>query len=152
MSTNKDKKKTKFVYQPEYPGGPKEMTKFLYENLRYPALAAASNIEGTVLVEFDIDYLGKVVATRVIQGLGHGCDEEAARLVRLLRFDVPKNREFKVLFHQKARIKFVKPKAVMPSTAPAAPVNMQIQYQFVPNTDTQAESVPGLVYHYTITI
>lgn len=106
---DKDKKKTRFVYQPEYPGGPKEFTKFLYSNLRYPKEALTSKIEGVVYMEYDIDNKGTVVATRVLKGLGYGCDEEAARVVKMLRFTVAKNRGIHVLFHQKVRIKFKLP-------------------------------------------
>lgn len=151
MSIHKDKKKTKFVNHPEYPGGPKQLTQFLYSNLQYPALAEAAGVEGTVLVEYDIDYQGKVVATRVIQGLGHGCDEEACRVVRLLRFDVAKNRDFRVLFHQKARIQFVKPKPVQePAPVPAA---MELHYQIVAG-DAPVEPAPPAspTFSYTITL
>ena len=79
----KDKKKPTFVNKPEYPGGPKAMTKFLYEQLRYPKSAFESGTQGTVLVDYDIDYQGIVIETRVRQGLGHGCDEEACIVGRL---------------------------------------------------------------------
>lgn len=151
MSTNKDKKKTKFVNGPEYPGGPKALTKFIYENLRYPDLALASNIEGTVLVEYDIDYQGKVVATRIVQGLGHGCDEEASRVVRLLKFDVGKNRDFRVLFHQKARIQFKKPQVLAtPELPPLPQTGFQYNYQYVEGAVEQAPET--VVYQYTISL
>ena len=126
----KDKKKTKFVYQPEYPGGPKELTKFIYSNLRYPKLAFDANIEGTVYIEYDIDYQGLVVATRVLKGLRHGCDAEAARIVKLLKFDVARNRGIQVLFHQKARVLFKKPKE-KPAPPPAT-AQMQVAYTVTP--------------------
>ena len=61
-------------------------------------------------IEYDIDHQGVVVGSRVLKGLGHGCDEEAARLVKLLKFDVAKNRGIHVLFHQKLRVQFRMPK------------------------------------------
>jgi protein TonB len=144
----KDKKKPQFINQPEYPGGPKEMTKFLYGALRYPAAAFEANIEGSVLVEYGIDYKGNVIETRVLQGIGHGCDEEACRVIKLMKFDVGKNRGVKVLFHRKARIQFKKP-----APQPVAPV-MQIQYTFTetnPTPTPQPESKPAeTTYSYTI--
>jgi TonB family protein len=148
----KDKKKTKFIHQPEYPGGPKELTKFLYEHLRYPQLAVQAGIEGTVFVEYDIDYQGNVTATRVLQGIGHGCDEEACRVIRMFKFDVPKNRGINVLFHQKIRVKFAKPQPV-----PAPQPTTQVTYTIVP-AEKPAESIEvpssgsNMTYSYTITI
>jgi protein TonB len=94
-----EKKPKHFLKQPEYPGGPKAMSKFIYENLRYPKPALEAGKEGVVLVEYDINHEGRVVDTRVLQSIGHGCDEEAERVVRLLKFDVGKNRGVKVVFH-----------------------------------------------------
>jgi TonB family protein len=147
-----DKKKPKFVYQPEYPGGPKALTKFIYEQLRYPKLALEAQVEGTVVVEYDIDYQGKVTDTRVLQSIGHGCDEEACRVLRLLRFDVPRNRGLKVSFHKKANIRFKKPK---PQPAPkASQQSVQITYQITPATTAPPaqteEKQPVITYGYTI--
>ena len=54
---DKEKKKTRFVYQPEYPGGPKEFTKFLYSNLRYPKDALTNKIEGVVYMAVPYTHL-----------------------------------------------------------------------------------------------
>lgn len=149
-------KKTRFVNQPEFPGGPKALTKFIYENLRYPETAFREGVEGTVVVEYDIDHKGAVVDTRILQGLGHGCDEEAARVVRLLKFDVARNRGLRVLFHKKAYIQFKKP-APKPAPQPVAPA-ATVQYQYVvttpaPTPQTPKEekpAPPATTYTYTI--
>lgn len=144
----KDKKKPLFIHQPEYKGGPKALTKFIYEQLRYPQTALDAGIEGMVIVDYDIDHQGNVIATRVLQGIGHGCDEEACRVVRLLKFDVPKNRGLKVLFHKKARIQFKRP-----VQQPAAPVQAQMQVHYTLTSAPPAEKAeekPATMYHYTI--
>jgi len=146
----KDKKKPLFIHQPEYAGGPKALSKFIQTNLRYPESAREAGVEGIVFVEYDIDYRGNVVATRVLQGIGGGCDEEACRVVRLLKFDVPKNRGLKVLFHKKARIQFKMPVQ--------QPVPMQQDPMHVNYTLTSSPPPAGLpeekpappTYHYTI--
>jgi protein TonB len=144
----KDKKKTVFIHQPEYQGGPKALTKFIYENLRYPQAALEAGVEGMVVIDYDIDHQGNVTATRVLQGIGHGCDEEACRVVRLLRFDVPKNRGLRVLFHKKARIQFKKP--AQQAAAPA-PAQMQVTYTVTaPAPAEMPEEKPATTYHYTI--
>lgn len=142
----KDKKKTLFIHQPEYPGGPKTLTKFIYDNLRYPQEAFDAGIEGMIVIDYDIDYQGNVTATRVLQGIGHGCDEEACRVVRLLKFDVPKNRGMRVLFHKKAKIQFKKPV----QQAPAAG-QMQVTYTVAsPSPAKKPEEKPVTTYNYTI--
>lgn len=138
----KDKKKVKFIHQPEYPGGPKELTKFIYAQLRYPKEAFEAGVEGVVFLEYDIDYRGEVVGTRILKGLGHGCDEEAARVVRLLKFSVARNRGIQVLFHQKVRVKFALPKV----KTPPAPT-MQVTYTVTSSTTTEPQET---VYSYTI--
>lgn len=153
----KDKKKIRFVYQPEYPGGPKEFTKFLYSNLRYPKEALTNRIEGVVYMEYDIDNKGTVVATRVLKGLGYGCDEEAARVVKMLRFTVAKNRGIHVLFHQKVRINFKLPEE-QPVQAPV-PQQQQVSYTYTVTTTVSQPAEPqsteeqkgSTTYSYTIT-
>lgn len=128
-----EKKAKHFIHQPEFPGGPKELTKFIYQNLRYPPEAVEAKVEGSVYLEYDIDHKGNVVDTRIIQGLGYGCDEEAARVVRLLKFNVGSNRGVRVLFHKKAHIRFKLPAAAkLPKTAPQ-PVQT-VQYNYVTST------------------
>lgn len=143
--------KTLFVSQPEYPGGPKELTKFLYANLRYPQAALDAGLEGTVLVEYDIDYQGKVVDTRVLQGIGQGCDEEACRVVKLLKFDVGKNRGLKVVFHRKARIQF---KKLVQKPVKSEQAQVQVNYNYTVATPApvspKEEKPATTTYHYTI--
>lgn len=138
-------KKTVFIHQPQFKGGPKELTRFIYAQLRYPKEALEAGVEGTVYIEYDIDYQGNVVATRVLQGIGHGCDEEACRVVQLLKFDVERNRGVHVLFHQKVKVVFKKPKP-----APLTQTNVQVAYT-VTSTATQPEQKPAeTTYSYTI--
>ncbi|GAB3823385.1 TonB family protein [Pontibacter rugosus] len=58
----------------------------LYQQLKYPAQAQANHIKGKVLVEFVIDAAGNVADAFVVQGLGHGCDEEALRVIKQAKF------------------------------------------------------------------
>lgn len=143
-------KKTLFIHQPQFKGGPKELTKFIYSHLRYPKEALEAGTEGVVFIEYDIDYQGNVVETRVVQGLGHGCDEEASRVVKLLKFDVERNRGVHVLFHQKIKIQFKKPKPPAP-----APVQTSLQVSYTVTTSAPAPTIKkekpaGNTYHYTI--
>ena len=66
---------------PQFPGGEKEMMKFIKNNLRYPSLAAENGIRGTVIVNFVVDHEGKITRIKVVRGIGGGCDEEAMRVL-----------------------------------------------------------------------
>ena len=86
------------------------MRKFVGEHLKYPEAALKSKVEGTVTIRYSLDYRGKVVATKIKSGLGHGCDEEAMRVVELMRFTVPQASKKKVRIHQDINIHFKLPK------------------------------------------
>jgi TonB family protein len=53
-----------------------------YFSINYPKKAADNNIEGAVVVSFDIDSTCAVVNVRLIKGIGYGCDEEAIKSVK----------------------------------------------------------------------
>ena len=149
----KDKKKTLFLKQPEFQGGPKALTKFIYDNLRYPKAAFEADIEGAVYLEYDIDYKGNVVEVRVLRGLGHGCDEEAMRVIRMLKFDVERPRGLKVLFHKKTTVQFKKAPQPQQEETPAQtlPNQMQISYSYVPaEVQPKPREAPEQTYTYQI--
>ena len=66
---------------PQFPGGEKEMLKFIKNNLRYPAIATEMGISGTIIVNFVVDRDGKITRIKVVRGIGGGCDEEAVRVL-----------------------------------------------------------------------
>lgn len=72
---------TEVEVQPEYPGGETEMFKFLARNIKYPTAAARANVQGKVVISFLVTATGEVKDVMVQKGIGHGCDEEAARVV-----------------------------------------------------------------------
>lgn len=126
------------------------MGAFIYSNLKYPTEALEKKTQGVVLVKYDIDYKGNVVATKVAKSVGDGCDEEAIRIVKLFKFEVPKGpRKLRVLFHKSVKIKFALPKA-KPKTI-TKPAN-QYQYQFVPTKQEAKKEAVKKPTSYTITI
>lgn len=74
---------------PEFPGGTVELMKFLRKNTHYPKEAKKNNIKGIVYASFVIDETGKVSNTRILRGLGYGCDEEALRIIGLMPKWIP---------------------------------------------------------------
>lgn len=119
------------------------MGTYLQQHLRYPTEALEAKIEGTVHVRYDIDHKGKVVSTQVLSGIGHGCDEEAERLVRGLEFTIPKKaRGIRILYHKNLKVNFHLPQA-KPTAPPAAG---QLTYTVTPSTGTERS------YSYQITL
>jgi TonB family protein len=66
---------------PEYPGGMEALIEYLGSNINYPDQAKQEGIEGKVFVNFIVEKDGSVGETKVIRGIGGGCDEEAIRVV-----------------------------------------------------------------------
>lgn len=130
-----------FLKKPIYEGGPQAMKEFVAKNLKYPKNALENKIEGVVVVRYSIDKDGKVIKTKVKTGLGYGCDEEAQRVVRLLRFTVPKNRKLKVVFHKTIHIRFSLPKKTTKK------VEMQVSYI---TSAKPANDEGGRSYSYSI--
>lgn len=69
--------------QPEFPGGMAAFYKFVGDNMDYPSQARRMGIEGRVYVQFVVDKDGSVTDVKAVKGIGAGCDEEAARVLRM---------------------------------------------------------------------
>lgn len=95
-----------FLHGTSYPGGIKALREYIETNLKYPEEAVKNAIGGIVSIMFDIDKNGKVSNTKVKHGIGFGCDEEALRLVKSLRYSSTKNRGLFVVFHETINITF----------------------------------------------
>jgi TonB family protein len=153
----KERKDKSFIRRPTYPGGPKAMQEFLRQNLRYPEDAFKKGVEGTVSIRYEIDYKGNVTNVEVLTSVGHGCDEEAVRLAKLLKFDVPPTRKLKVTFHNTLKVHFrIQKNAV--AAAPAVSAPPQVVYNYVATPPEPAKEEPaktpsaGGGYTFTITI
>ncbi len=143
----KERKKESFINKPTYPGGLKAMREFIKKNLQYPQEAIDAKIEGSVMVKYEVDYKGKVTKTEIASSLGYGCDEEAARLVKMFQFKVGKNpRRLRVKFHKSIRINFKLPK---PKKKPNPTKQMQVNYTI---TKSKKKPVPSTSSSYSYTI
>lgn len=156
----KSKKDKHFIKKAYYEGGPKALKKFIGENLKYPKAALENKIEGTVYVKYTIDHKGNVIDHKVITGVGHGCDQEAVRLVYLLKFVVPKNRGVRIKFHKNIQIHFRLPKEkkiAQPSDESPVPQQVAIQYNYTTTSTTSKKTInkpnkPKKTGSYTITV
>lgn len=61
--------------------------KAVNERINYPEIAAKAGVEGRVVVQFIINEKGNPVNPKVVRGIGGGCDEEAIRVVKTLKFE-----------------------------------------------------------------
>lgn len=127
----KEIKKKDILKRPEYPGGTKALKDFIANNLQYPKDALEQKIEGTVYLRYDIDHQGVVTTVKVLKKVGFGCDEEAIRLVKKLKFNIDKTRGVRVLYHKTIQIHFRLPVSI-PNSPPSAQ-KLQVTYEIVPS-------------------
>ena len=74
---------------PAFPGGDEAYSVYLNENVVYPTEALAQNLSGKVYVGFVVDEQGRICDAEVVKGCGHGFDEEALRVIRLMPWWTP---------------------------------------------------------------
>ena len=79
-----DQPLTKVDQMPEYKGGDEARVLFLMKNLNYPKEARKAGISGIVFVTFIVWSDGSVGEVKIKRGIGHGCDEEAMRVVKMM--------------------------------------------------------------------
>ena len=75
------------VYQiveqmPAFPGGEEKLIEFVSKNVEYPQEAKEKGVQGRVFVGFVVEKDGSVGDVKLLRGIGHGCDEEALRVVQ----------------------------------------------------------------------
>lgn len=82
------KKETEPVFiveeMPVFPGGESSLMKFIYDNIKYPALASENNLEGRVVLKFVVNSDGSVTRIEIIKGIHPVLDQEAVRVVSML--------------------------------------------------------------------
>ena len=132
----------KFLKVPEYPGGKTAYKEYIKENLQYPEQALKQQVEGIVYLVAEINDNGEVEEVWIEKGLGFGCDEEAIRLIKNIRFGGVKNRGVRVKTKRRFRIEFKLP-----------PEN-KIHYQYsAKKEEDKVENKPKPAgYSYTIQI
>ncbi len=58
----------------------------IQREIRYPVIAKKAGIEGRVILQFIVDEQGRVTESKVVRGIGGGCDDEALRALQTARF------------------------------------------------------------------
>lgn len=106
MMTEDKKKKKKFLEKPQYPGGAKALREFVKSHLQYPQDAMEQRVEGVVTIAYQVNDDGFVENPTVVKGLCPSCNEEALRLVNMLRYDKARNRGVRLKVNCKLNINF----------------------------------------------
>ena len=101
----------KFIRKAEYPGGSSALKSFVRKNLTYPKEAINQQIEGKVYVKYEVNNAGEVHKVSVINGIGYGCDEEAMRIINLLKYPSLNNKNVRVNTKFKITINFKLPQS-----------------------------------------
>jgi TonB family protein len=80
----------KIVKQPDqnpmYPDGLFAVKDFIRKNLEYPRQAQLGNIQGVVMLRFVVEPSGLMTNIGVKKSVGAGCDEEAIRVLQLIKW------------------------------------------------------------------
>jgi TonB family protein len=67
---------------PSFPGGEKEMVKWLSDNIKYPTIVTEQGIQGHVVIRVVIRSDGSITDIEVQRSLDPNCDKEAIRVVK----------------------------------------------------------------------
>jgi len=89
---------------PEFDGGDAALRNFIAKNIVYPQSARDAGQEGKVYITFVIDEQGHIESSKVLKGIGYGCDEESIRVInKLPKFKKPgrntQGKPVKVIFN-----------------------------------------------------
>jgi len=66
---------------------PREGIKSIIDNFEMPAIVKRERIEGAVIVETDVDEYGIVLDTKVISGIGYGCNDAIEMAILRTQFE-----------------------------------------------------------------
>lgn len=70
-----------------YPGGENAILAFVAKNLKYPSIALEQDLQGVVIVKFEVKKDGSIGKIKIVKSLSKECDQAAAEVVsRLHRF------------------------------------------------------------------
>lgn len=148
MPESKDKnpsRKKRFLALPKYPGGSQAFKRFISDNLSYPEEALKNRIEGDVYITYRVSDNGNVTDAAVTKGMGYGCDEEALRLIHLLKYEPVRNRGVRLTSTMRTKIPFR-----LSKTQP----QYQVVYQSSPPGEkggpAKQEQQKGNTYSYTV--
>ena len=78
--------------RPEFPGGEKELMKYIKDNLKYPVISQENGVEGRVVVRFVVNKQGEATDVEILKGLDSACDKESIRVIESMPRWIPGER------------------------------------------------------------
>ena len=69
---------------PQYPGGDRELLKFIAQSIKYPTDAQEAGVQGRVICSFVVDKKGNIVEPKIIRGIDPFLDAEALRVIGMM--------------------------------------------------------------------
>lgn len=147
-------KKDKFIQTPVFLGDGLSIKEFVKKHLKYPPEAFKNKIEATVHVRYAIDSNGDIIEAKNVGTAGYGLDEEAIRVVKLMKYSKVRNRNLRLTFNRKIDIHFRMPKPSEIPDTQKKPTQLQLGYTFVPSV-SKPEKDNGInsgSYSYNISI
>lgn len=69
---------------PQYPGGDRELLKFIAQSIKYPTDAQEAEVQGRVICSFVVDKKGNIVEPKIIRGIDPSLDAEALRVIGMM--------------------------------------------------------------------
>jgi periplasmic protein TonB len=70
-----------FTTVEQMPTSDYDFSAYLAKNIKYPSQASRDEISGVVYINFQVGPDGLIRDVKVTKGIGHGCDEEAVRVI-----------------------------------------------------------------------
>jgi TonB family protein len=89
QQTDNNKIYTVVEKMPQFPGGEKNLLEYINNNVKYPADAFQSGIQGKLIVRFTVNESGKVGTAEVIRSLSPSIDAEGLRVIKSLPDFIP---------------------------------------------------------------
>ncbi len=83
---------TRSEVEPKPFGGFESFYAQLSKTLNYPRQAIRNNVDGKVYVEFVVDRSGAINQLKILKAIGAGCDEEAMRVLSLVKWEPGRQR------------------------------------------------------------
>lgn len=89
------------------------MLQFVYQNVKYPAIAVENGVEGTVVIRFIVEADGRVSNIELARDIGGGCGQEGMRVVNMMPNWIPGKQEgetVRVQYNLPIKFKLTQPK------------------------------------------
>ena len=84
VEEEKEETLTVVYVMPQYPGGDRELLKFIAQSIKYPTDAQEAGVQGRVICSFVVDKKGNIVEPKIIRGIDPSLDAEALRVIGMM--------------------------------------------------------------------